>query len=264
METRADWRILAVPVAFSVLLIGGAFWFAQAAPSPEPLTTTLETTADASGDTAWRETLGVLETERVTPEGEYRAPEELPPGDAMAQELLFTYVSLKRDGTLTPAKLQSAVEEIVARHAPTLDTRTYTADALLIDQGTDIIPYTGALTEALARSTAIKEYELKTFARSIGEKNTAGSLPLANAAALYRGIEGDLSTMRVPKSVVTEHLAVLNATAMLAYTTGLMAEWNGDPVFALAYIDQFVETERDVQLSISALYRKLGQIAQQS
>jgi hypothetical protein len=265
METRTDWRIVAISACAAFVLIGSAYALAAVQSSePAPIEAPIVVGTPTPADDSWRNTLTTVTTQPVGPQGEYLAPKELPPGEAMARELLESYVRLKESGQYTPSETQTAVQNIITRHAPTLTPPTYEAGALRTDPENDIVVYAGELTRILTQSTKIKEYELKTFARSIGELNTKGSPTLTNASTIYRTIETELAGMRVPSAVVNEHLAVLNSGAALGYTTSLMAGWNGDPIFALAYIDQFVEAERDVQLSISALYRKLGVIAQKS
>lgn len=265
METRTDWRIVAISACAAFVLIGSAYALAAVQKTePTPIEAPIVVGTPASADDSWKKTLTTVTDKPVGPQGEYLAPKELPPADAIAKEVLVNYIRLKNEGKATPDEMQLQVKNIIQRHVPTFELPTITVEQLTIDQGNDIVSYAGVLTGALSKSSTIKEHELKTFARSIGEKNAGGSPVLARDASIYRGIVSELKVMSVPQNVSKEHLAVLNSSNMLAHMTDLMATWDGDPLTALAYIDQFVETERDVQLSISALYRKLGVLAQKS
>jgi hypothetical protein len=263
MPTDTNWRVIAVALVAAIGLIVGAL-VVSLGQEVEATVAVVEPGAyESAASSEWKEAIDAIAPKPATTLSEYVAPKELPVTDAMARELLASYLSYKQDGVLTASEKQAAVDAIIARNIKTIvPSKLYTDTDLTPSQTNDIIAYSGTLTEILARSTEIKEYELRTFSKSIGANDINGSPTLEKAATVYAGIEQSLQKLPVPNTVRTEHLALLNRTAELQHATELMATWTGDPTQALAYMDAFVKAERDVQLTMSALYRKLAQIAQ--
>lgn len=265
MPTTANWRVLAVALATAAVLIIAALFFAErAAATPAIVVPTTPTVTD-SADVSWKTDIESLVPAPASSLADYRAPKELPPTDAMGRELLAAYLAAKQDGVLTEAEKRDAVASVLSRNAPSvIKGPTYSEADLVLRPDGDIVAYAGTLTEILSRSTAIREYELKTFSKSVGERDRDGSPVLQRATAVYEGIARDLKLLPVPAVVLDEHLALVNHTVALAHATKLMAEWSGDPTLALAYIDAFLRAERDLRLSINMLYRTLAQVAQQT
>lgn len=266
METRTNWVIVLVASSFAVLVIGIAAVAASYQPTPAavaPLTAEQGTTPQAPASDDWRAAVSSLAPQSEGPDGEYRAPKELGATDAIFRELMASYFESTTDGNLTVEERDAAVAEVLQRNiqavvAPTM----YTLADVSVDPSGSIQTYAGQFTEALARSTQIKEYELTSFARTVGQGNARGTVSLQDAAAIYKGIEKELASMSVPGAVAQEHLAVLKSITQIAYVTSLLGSWSGEPTQALSFIDAFVRAERDVQLTLYNAYRKMSSVVE--
>ncbi len=264
METRTQWGMVAVAGVFVLLIIAGAVstvYFKTDIGTIAPVAFENSQTSTASGD--WMSILSEIATTTLDAEGNYIAPQELPPTERVSREVLAAYLSLKADGTLSEAEKNEAISEIIARNITPINIRSpYLASSLKISDTADIGVYAGALTRSLSRSAMVKEYELTTFSKTIGQKNYAGTPALASAAEIYKGIEKDLQAMTVPRVVSQEHLALLNAVASLSNATKLLSTWSGDPLMGLSYADAFVQADNETASALTALYDKLGEIGE--
>ncbi len=262
METRTQWGMVAVVGVFVLLIIAGALstsYFKTDIGTIAPVAFEKSQTSTASGD--WMSVLSEIATTTLDAEGNYLAPPELPPTERISREVLAAYLTLKADGSMSDTEKNEAISEIIARNITPINTRSpYLSSSLKISDTADVGDYAGALTRLLSRSTLVKEYELTTFSRTIGQKNYSGTPALASAAEVYKGIEKDLQTMTVPRVVSQEHLALLNAVTALANATKLLSTWSGDPLMGLTYADAFVQADNETASALTALYEKLGEI----
>ena len=140
----------------------------------------------------------------------------------------------------------------------------YGASQLRVSPSATLDTYMGSLGAALGKSAEVKEYELLSFSRAVGKQDYNGTPELGAAALTYRGVEQDLLRMDVPTDLRVQHLELLQAVSLLAQTTGLLANWSGDPIDALAYIDAFSKAERSVQLAINNVFAQVTKIGKQS
>ncbi|MBU6310724.1 hypothetical protein KGO06_02190 [Patescibacteria group bacterium] len=208
---------------------------------------------------AWKASIEAIVPKTPQSLAEYRAPQELSTGDAIAQELVAGYLSKKQSGTFSENDAREIAAAVIARNPIVIEpSRMYRMQDIRTDAQVSFLDYTGELTNVVSRSSQIDEHELKTFARSVGEDNRRGSPALLKSANLYASIVLDLAALRVPEAYVTEHLALVNSISSLQHVTQLMAEWNGDPLYSLAYIDAFLAAERESKLALGSLYRKLA------
>ncbi len=183
----------------------------------------------------------------------------------MSQELIAAYLGSAATGELSPGERDEIVNRILERNIqPVVVSRTYTEANLVTVPSGDLVAYAGELTEALAQSTKVEQHELTLFGRAVGQTNARGTPELEAAATVYREIENALARMRVPSIVAKEHLAVLQSVTQMSHVVYLMGTWNGEPTLGLSYINAFLEAERDVQVSLYDIYRRMSTLVQQS
>lgn len=181
-----------------------------------------------------------------------RAPAEFRTSEAIALEFAEAYRTLETEGRLDTPEATEVVREIVARNVVTVDSKeTYTPSSF--KTGNDIGAYLETVGATLGYSTAVQQYELVVFAEAVGRNDFNGSPKLAAAASVYRKIEADLVKISVPTELLQEHAALTNSMAFLAQTTEYLAEWTGDPVDALAFVDAFIRAEQSFEKSFSTL-----------
>ena len=257
MRITREVQILGGSVLAACMLVGGAY--AATRPTVSERIATAPALVTTPTDTSWRASVDALLPQQPESLEEYRAPKELPPSEAIAQELIATYLSKAQYGVFTANDARETVETVLTRNTIRIEpSRIYRAEDLRISDTLSFLDYTGSLTKVMSRASQIEEHELKTFSRSVGEGNAQGSPALKRSADVYASIATDLAALTVPTAFAPEHLAALNAVTSLAHVTQLMSAWNGDPLYALAYIDAFVKTERESKLALGALYRKLA------
>ncbi len=251
METRAHWGPVIFAGIFAVLLIIVTYFFStQETVGSAPVGEVRVASPTHSTDNEWRTALEAVA--RPAPStGPYRAPEELGTTPSMSQELVASYLSLKS----TPgASTDAALADIVSRNVTVL-TRNDTYTLAAVRTGTITLEaYAQTIGDAMERASTVHEYELSVFSRTVAEGRTTGTPALAASARTYRGIEATLASAVVPKELNVAHLELLQSIAFLAYTTELMAEWSGDPVDALSYVDGFIKAEREVKSAFNALF----------
>ena len=264
MPTRTNWGIIAVAVAFALVAIGVALTTSYFSKSSTDTGAPVATQSVKSADQEdWMSVLSQIATTSVDKNGNYVAPRELGKTEAITQEFVVAYLQLKNNDTLTTDEKNKKFQEIITREVqPVASTQAYTLTSLKTSQSVDLGTYADALTEALAKSTAVKEYELTTFARTVGSKRTTGTPALAEDATIYRGIERDLLAMQVPQQLAQEHLAVLQTVANLAQLNELMAKWSGDPIVGMSYLDAFFKADSKAMLVVNTLYTRLVALAQ--
>jgi hypothetical protein len=263
METRAPWVNIAVAGVCAVVLMGTAvaFGYTQRNSASTGTVTAVTTKTDTTSteDDGWRAALDAIASTTVAADGSYKAPSSLPPTEAVARELFADYIQKKQDGTLTKEEQVSTINKLIAQNVATVTPSvTYTLGNVKTDSSVSVSVYAGALAASLQKSTAVKEYELTTFARTIGQNNTSGTPTLASAAVVYATIEKELLAMRVPPKVAAEHLSLLQAVSNLAHATKLMSTWSGDPIVALSYVDAFAKAEQSTQTSVATLFAVLN------
>lgn len=256
MHLRKEALILGGAAVIACGLVAGAYASTQADAS------TRNTPSVGTGlpETAsWRVSVDAILPEQAKTLDEFRAAPELSTGDAIAQELIAGYLSKKQSGTFSDKDARATVETVLARNPIIIEpSNVYRAEDMRVNSRVSFLDYTGTLTKVLSRSSQISEHELKSFARSVGESNAKGSPALVKSSAIYGTILADLVALEVPDTFVAEHVVLVNAIAKLQHVTRLMSEWNGDPLYSLAYIDAFLAAERESKLALGSLYRKLA------
>ncbi len=266
MATRFNWGIVVFACVFAAVLIGAAVtsgYIHKSASSTADITAAQGAIPDSSVKAAeWRSALEAIASTAATTTSfaNYRAPKELPKIQAMSQELITTYFQLKKDGKLgTPAE-NAALSDIIKRNAPVIKpTDTYTLGSLRTNSGTTLDEYAGTIGVVIKKAGVIREYELATFGRTVGRNTTTGTPELRADAGIYRDIESDLVNAPVPLSIAGAHLTLLKSVAFLAQSTELMANWSGDPLEGIAYIDAFVRADHDTQTAVNALFNAIIQ-----
>lgn len=252
METRAYWGPVVVAGCIAVaLIVGTYFYVTREVQTPSLIDGVRVAPAPQEVHTEWRAALDAL-ARPAQATGPYRAPTELPTSESISRELVAAYAALKSgESTNTDA----AITDIVTRNVVVLaPTDTYTLATVATSKSVTLEEYARVVGNALERSAQVREYELSVFARTISKSSTAGTPALAASAALYRSIEHELARTLVPPPLADEHLTVLKGIAFLAYSTELMAEWSGDPVDALSYVDGFIKAERELKSAFNALF----------
>ncbi|GEM_PF-1087309 len=177
--------------------------------------------------------------------------------DALLSGLSGQYQTLTDSGT-SAKKVQEILDAIVAKVVPATEpARVYAISDLYISSSTDMVGYTTILALVLRQTSEVREYELATFNRAVRERNHSGSPELIEDATIYNRIRDQLLAMAIPKSVTTEHLAVVNSLGALAQIVTLMGKWNGDPALGLVYIGEFNKAENAIEGSMSVLSDKI-------
>jgi hypothetical protein len=197
--------------------------------------------------------------------GEFRAPPELSTTPSIAQELVATYYKLKSQNKLNTPEADAALNSLITRNVKAVEPAdTYTLTSVHSDQAVTLEAYAGAVGTSMEKSATVQEYELVTFARTVGHNNTSGTPELEAAARVYHSIESDLVAAHVPPALATQHLAVIKSIAYLAQATELLGGWSGDPIDALAYVDAFVRAEHQSQNAFNALFSAMITVGKKS
>lgn len=268
MEARTNWGILSVSLAVALVLIVISYFIATwQAKEPENISAgqALETPSREGIETAeWRSALDAIATQAASTSGEYRAPEELGTSQAVSQELVATYFKLKSQNQLGTKTADDELNALIERNVTAIQpSKTYTASSVATDSNATLDSYAEAVGNAMERSAGIKEYELTTFARTVGVEDYNGTPTLMTAASVYRIIERDLLGAKVPPPLASQHAQVLTSVAYLAQSVELMGGWTGDPLDALAYVDAFVKAERQTQVAFNALFAGMIEFGKQ-
>lgn len=257
MNSRKEWGIILIACFVAIAIIGGALYLAQPKTTTAVAEGTLsagpaDTTAEREGD--WRRALETIASTTAKKIGDYRAPKELPKTQGVSQELVATYLSLKSENKLGTKEAADSIQQLISRNVTSIEPKdTYTTQSLRTANVT-LDDYAGSLGDAMQRSSMVKEYELITFARTIGLEITTGTPELRVASSIYRSIEKDLLAAPVPPALAPAHLELIKSVAYLAQTTELMAGWTGDPIDGLAYVDSFVKAEKRSRTALNALF----------
>lgn len=297
MEIRATPVTVIVAGVSALALIGVAFWMRSGGASiltvskPVPIQVSntsaseLASDDDVDGLLNWQETLWGTSTTNADTDGDgvsdgaevaagtnplregsvpiteeqYAAPDSLRPTEALARELFATYID-GRQNKFSSIEQDRAIADIVAARTRELDTPTAITEAdLTIDKTLSVAVYRGSLDTALRRATAVREYELNTFAKLfIAQGSQKESVAqLVSAATLYTSIAEELRTMPVPSTVATEHARLASAIETLGYTTARMSSWSADPLEALVLVNAFTEAEDTMNTALDRLYRAI-------
>jgi hypothetical protein len=287
METRKGWGMVVVAAVFALAAIavaGGTLLFENREGSTAFLQgSEAKNTADEDGDglTTWEETVwktdpmnpdtdgdGVLDgTEVSNGEDPLSAKSETLTLANQSQTASFVQsVSAAESYIIKTANLDAGEQEAIRLAAVTSSVKIPVVhgnipySALTIGEGTSLSAYTQTVFYILKQSTSIRENELTTFRKSMEEKNYSGSSALKDTARLYKKIEAALLATEVPKELANEHLALINATDGLANTVTLMANWGGDPVESLVYIDLFLDSQIKVETATKNLFAKISSL----
>lgn len=208
----------------------------------------------------------LAEGTELTSKPSYEAPSSLPSTEALARELFVGYAENKRKlGALTSEDTDSVVTKALQDKADEFVVEnTYTINDLTLAQS-DVGVYQVKLTDVLGESTSVREYELTVFARALNTAGSSEALEKLKATSLvYESIRDKLLEMPVPEDVAREHVALVNAVSRLSESVRRLSLWNGDPLDALALVDQFVGAEDRIAETVDALFTFTDLLANQS
>lgn len=285
METRMKWGNVIWAAIFAVAVIGTAigtyFFESDAVPFLSRVATERPNDVDGDGLSTWEEKVWRTDPQKADTDGDgasdgaevragtsptiagaptnpYEASGGVTPTQSVAQNLANVQLTIGLDAT---DEEWIAASNVVAESVklPDLEEKIVYAD-MRVSETTSLPLYTEVLYEMLRESTAVREYEMSLFRRTVIQKNFYGTPELKTAAIKYREIEAGLLAMPVPPSVANEHLAVINAIGTLANVIDAMANWGGDPFAGLAYTHTFTATESRVQTSLANLFEKIASL----
>lgn len=260
MNSQREWGILALASVGALFFIGLALYSTVGTSprtTPDGLVSaeTQESGLSPEREADWRRALETIASTSAKGFADYRAPKELPKTQGVSQELIATYFALKSENKLGTEEASDAIQDLITRNVATIEPRdSYTLGSLKTSSATSLDDYAGYLGDAMQKSSLVREYELVTFARTVGLEITTGTPELRVAANVYRSIERDLVALSVPTALGSAHLELVKSVAYLAHTTELMAGWTGDPIEGLAYVDAFVRAEKRTRTALNALF----------
>lgn len=186
---------------------------------------------------------------------DYEAPKALPPTEALAREFFTNYASARRDGSITQAEMNTAASGAIGGHIRQVEVpEVYTLPDLKVDGGATVEVYSETLGTTLLEANAVREHELSVFARAVNTGSEEELQKILASALIYRSILGDLLATEVPIAVAKEHLAVVNGISELSTATEALSEWSGDPLDALALVNNFAAAEANVSTHLKTLY----------
>lgn len=228
MESRRSWGIVYVAGAFALIVIGGAYLV-----SHNPLRRTV-VIGLADGSAAVQGT------------GSAAAPSQ-----ALSQDLYAGYLNLTQQGSFTSAERDQMLAGIVKKDVnPENVVPAVTLANLNIASTTTPDRYLALLAVILNQASIVKRYELAVFTDNVSAGVKTGSPELAADADLYKRIAIAILIMQVPPALAPQHLEVVKSVGALAHAVSNMAEWNGDPIQALAEADTFNKAEQYVAASV--------------
>jgi hypothetical protein len=267
MNSRKEWGIILIACAVALLIIGGALYLAQPSKTVMVSDGTLsagpaDTTAEHEGD--WRRALETIASTTAGKFSDYRAPKELLKTQGVSQELVATYFALKSENKLGTKEAGDSIQQLITRNIASIEPRdAYTTTSLRIGN-VSLDDYAGSLGDAMQKSSMVREYELVTFARTVGLEVTTGTPELRVAASIYNTIERSLLAAPVPAALAPAHLELIKSVAYLAQITELMAGWTGDPIDGLAYVDGFVKAEKRSRTALNSLFAAMIEFGKKS
>lgn len=269
MEPRTNWVIVGVSGAFAlgiIVLAVATAYTANSTQNSAPLAAAQGESLTPEGSVGdWRTALDAIATAATKDTGEFRAPAELGATPSIAQELVATYYKLKSENKLNTPEADDALNSLIKRNVKAIEPNdTYTLGAIRTNPAVTLDAYAGVVGTTMEQSASVQEYELVTFARTVGHENHNGTPELQAAARIYHSIETDLAATQVPPALATQHLAVIKSIAYLAQATELLGGWSGDPIDALAYVDAFVRAEHQSQTAFNALFSAMINVGKKS
>lgn len=193
---------------------------------------------------------------------EYTAPKALTPTEALSRELFANYAAAKQSGAALSTNEANAVASgAITKNVPDIGKpKTYILSDLNVSSGAAIEVYQTALLHTFEKMTAIREYELTTFARVIENDDTSGLEKLVTAGKVYGEVVKDMLSMPVPPKVAEVHLATVNDLSGLAHATDALTTWNGDALFGLDLVNNFAKAEEAFGNSVSSLYQLINNL----
>lgn len=267
MNSRAEWGTIALAGAGALLFIGLALYSTLGSSRTETATLSTGEGAGALADERaedWRRALETIASTTAKNFSDYRAPAELPKTEGVSQELIATYFALKSENKLGTEDAGKAIQDLITRNVASIEPKdTYSLASVKITSATTLDDYAGSLGDAMQKANLVREYELVTFARTVGREVTSGTPELRSAASVYRTVERDLLAAPVPPALASAHLELVKSVSFLAYTTELMAGWTGDPIDGLAYVDGFVRAEKGTRAALDALFAAMIEFGKQ-
>lgn len=234
MESRRSWGIVYVAGAFALIVIGGAFFYSRSGGLKGLLTggATVRTTDSAIAPTDGAEAIA--------------------PAQALSQDLYAGYFNLTQQGSFTSAERDQMLADIVKKDVnPENVVPAVTLANLNIASTTSTDKYLALLAVILNQASTVKRYELAVFTDNVAAGIKTGSPELAADADLYKRIAMAILIMQVPPALATQHLEVVKSVGALSRAVSNMAEWNGDPIQALAEADTFNKAQQYVTNSVN-------------
>ncbi|MDO8561970.1 MAG: hypothetical protein Q7S05_04050 [bacterium] len=177
-------------------------------------------------------------------------------GTDMLEQLVGSYVDLKKSGLYTPA----AGERIASNVASSLNAPVSYAAISETSIKTDpdvsyrrMLAYRSDMRVAFGPLLENDEAEFAIFARYVETGDKSNLVKLGAAAERYKKAAANARNVAVPKDSVAYHVKIVNSLLKFAATLEQMAAYADDPMASLALLRTYNSAEADVFTSFNAL-----------
>lgn len=153
----------------------------------------------------------------------------------LGKELFGSYLSMKRNGPVTPELQQKVLAQAVSTTLATIKPPTYTLEDLTVSDDTSpeaVARYRAQLLQA--RSIQTPDNDLMLIHTILTTNDPRAKAQLDSTIAMYHGFIATLRGMPVPTSLAVMHLTALNGIAATTFDFEALGNVRTDSVLALA------------------------------
>lgn len=198
-----------------------------------------------------------LDQETVGSKINSQTEQDLTDTDKFSRELFVKVIaSGNSENPPTEADFQEFLNKAIKNEIDTQKLKTYSESDLnlITEESTEIIKNYGNSIASLLKKPPTKklEYEIEIVNRAEESKKPAELEKLNDNIAAYKKIGASLLAMKVPKSAVPFHLALINSTEAMAWSINGLKYILTDPIKALPGVASYADSAKNFPDSVTA------------
>jgi hypothetical protein len=186
------------------------------------------------------------------------APEELTATDVFARDFFAQYMKLNQSGVKVTSDNADQIASNYLKSAPlpNVAAKKYVVNDLKItnSSATDLLNYQNAITAVFTKYWPTEDTdEFGILYETFSKDNPATLSKLSETIAIYKNALDNTLALSVPQTVVTEHLAVVNALSVYIETLKMIQLAYTDPISSLAGLKVFTTNNTNLTTSMANL-----------
>ncbi len=202
----------------------------------------------------WKSSLGMYATITPTAASSSVAQATTTVTDAFAQALFEAYMVNRAQGNITSSGDRVALaQQYVQALGASLTEAPFTQGDVHVSGDLPVATYIASIASILSAHNGKHEHELTLFKRLSEKETPADHEQIAGIAALYAGMETDLSKTAAPTVLASSHLNFLNAIRGIKSGIADMALIGTDPIRGAVGLERYTNAVQMLRTALAEI-----------